>query len=142
MEQDTNAQSAQRFAAWLRDQLTVRGYNLSARGGGQRRFAKDSGITPSTVSRVLSGEGSTDTRTLERIATALNLSLAEVMVRAGVLTPADLQAVTHRDPTRPPMTPDEAADELGITDPHARRVFTATINALRTQPANERRAEH
>lgn len=139
---DTRAQSAAGFAVWLRDQLTAAGYNLSPRGGGQRNFAQDSGITTSTVSRMLSGEGSTDTRTLERVAATLRKPLAEVMVRAGVLTTQDLQEVAHRDPTRPPMTPDDAADELGITDPHARRVFIATIEALRTPHADERRAEH
>ena len=144
MEHDdaTRAQSAQQFAAWLRAELTAAGYNLAARGGGQRLFAKDSGITTSTVSRILAGEGSTDTRNLERIAVALRKPLADVMVRAGVLTTRDLQEVALRDPTRPPMTPDEAADELGITDPHARRVFIATTEALRTPPADGRQAEH
>lgn len=141
-DEETRAQSARAFAAWLRSELASAGYNLSPRGGGQRLFAKDSGITTSTVSRMLAGEGSTDTRTLERVATTLREPLAEVMVRAGVLTPQDLQEVAHRDPTRPPMTPNDAADELGITDPHARRVLIATIEALRTPSADERRAEH
>ncbi|MGW7201070.1 helix-turn-helix domain-containing protein [Streptomyces chryseus] len=139
--EEARGQSARDFAAWLRDQLTIRGYNLALRGGGQRRFAADAGITTSTVSRMLAGEGSTDTRTLEKVAASLGVSLGEVMIRAGVLTPHDLQAVTYRDPNRPPLTPDQAADELGITDPYARRVFNATIKALRTEPTEQRRAE-
>ncbi|MFE6683967.1 helix-turn-helix domain-containing protein [Streptomyces sp. NPDC057729] len=122
------------FASWLTDTLTASGYDLSPKGGGRTRFAADSGISPSTVGRLLQGQGATNITTLEQLATALRRPLPEILVRAGVLTQSDLEQVATRDPNRPPITPDEAADELGITDPQARKVFRATIDALRTPP--------
>lgn len=135
------ASGAADFAAWLHDQLTRRGYDLGIRGGGQTRFAEDSGIGRATISRILSGQGATDTRVLAVLAQTLRVPLATVLVQAGILTEAELAAVRAPDTDRP-LTPDEAATELGIVEPTARAVFAATVDTLRqTQAQRSRRAE-
>ncbi|MCX4824214.1 helix-turn-helix transcriptional regulator [Streptomyces sp. NBC_01142] len=126
--------SPDQFATWLKRQLEQRGYDLRPRGGGQSRFAADSGIGAGTVSRMLRGEGATETRVLKMLADALQLPLAEVLVAAGVLSASELCNV--RNPARPdPLTPEEAADELGITDPQSRRLFVSMTETLRQQRA-------
>ncbi|MEV4036404.1 helix-turn-helix domain-containing protein [Streptomyces umbrinus] len=125
----------QQFAEWLRQQLTRRGYDLRPRGGGQTRFADDSGIGRATISRLLSGQaGATDTRVLALLAEALHVPLGEVLVQAGVLSPQELGAV--RQPTQGSrrITPEQAADELGIQDEQARRLFVNMAETLQRTP--------
>ncbi|MEU3917086.1 helix-turn-helix transcriptional regulator [Streptomyces sp. NPDC029004] len=123
------------FAAWLHEQLSRRGYDLSGpRSGGKSAFASASGISASTVGRLLRGDHVTDTRVLAMLANALNVPLGEVLVRAGVLNQSELQAVQHPPAGRPGITPEQAADELGITDEQSRRLFIAMTNTLQRQP--------
>ncbi len=130
--------TAAQFADWLRDQLTRRGYDLGTRGGGQTRFAEDSGIGRATVSRILSGQGATDTRVLALLADALHTPLGEVLVHAGILDAGELHAVQRPADTH--ITPDAAADELGIVDPQARRLFLSMVETLqRDAPKGARR---
>lgn len=116
------------FAAWLRNELTRRGYVLTPRGGGQKSFASDAGVSTATVSRILRGEGVTDLGVLEKIATSLGVRLGTILVEAGLLEPDELGSVQR---PRGHMSADEAADELGITDPTARQVFRGMVNTLK-----------
>ncbi|MFE5851977.1 helix-turn-helix domain-containing protein [Streptomyces sp. NPDC056500] len=122
------------FPQWLHDQLTQRGYELnSPRGGGKSRFAADSGISPATVGRLLKGDRVTDFAVLELLSTALRIPLGEILVRAGMLDRSELRAVRSPAPS-PRITPDQALDELGITDPAARTALLATIRAFQRPP--------
>lgn len=132
MERTTG--SAQQLATWLREQLTRRGYDLSPRGGGQTRFAEDSGIGRATISRMLGGHGATDTRVLGQLAAALEVPLGEVLVRAGILDERELARVRDPQPGTRRITPEEAADELGIVDSHARRLFLSMVETLQRTP--------
>ncbi|WHM36285.1 helix-turn-helix transcriptional regulator [Streptomyces sp. BPTC-684] len=136
MERTTRATPHQ-FAAWLHDQLTRRGYDLRPRGGGQTRFADDSRIGRATISRILSGQGATDTRILALLSEALRLPLGEVLVRAGILDESELRAVQDPTPGSRRITPEQAADELGIDDGQSRRLFISMTETLqRTPPPN------
>lgn len=121
------------FGDWLAAKLEGLGYDLSGqRSGGRSAFAEASGISLTTVMRLLKGEIPTDIRILRTLAEAIREPYAEVLVRAGVLTAEELAAV--RRPTAPPgerITPDQAADELGITDPTERRLFLNMTDTLR-----------
>lgn len=123
------------FAAWLRDQLARRGYDLRPRGGGQTRFAADSGIAQSSISRMLRGQGAPETRVLETLAETLDLPLAEVLVAAGILTRDVLHAIRQQNPRTAPLTPEAAAEELGITDPQKVELFVSMTETLRKQRA-------
>lgn len=133
MEQQRN-NAARAFGDWLRDQLTRRGYDLGIRGGGQSRFAEDSGIGRATISRILNGSGATDTRVLALLADALHLPLGEVLVRAGILDESELRAVQAPDPGHRRITPEQAADELGIRDDQTRRLFVSMTETLQRTP--------
>ncbi|MFD4371534.1 XRE family transcriptional regulator [Streptomyces sp. NPDC058527] len=133
------------FGGWLAAKLEGLGYDLSGRrSGGRTAFAKDSGISMATVMRLLNSEIPTDVRILRTLADAIHEPYADILVRAGVLTPEELAAV--RRPTAPPgdrITPDQAADELGITDPTERRLFLKMTDTLRrsTPPGEQRVAD-
>jgi transcriptional regulator with XRE-family HTH domain len=134
-------EGAQQLAAWLRDQLTRRGYDLGPRGGGQSRFAQESGLGRATVSRMLGGQGATDTRVLAQLAAALHVPLGEVLVRAGIATDNDLARIAEPEPGARRITPEQAADELGISDDQARRLFVSMVETLqRTPPPTEQRS--
>lgn len=131
----TTEDAARHFAAWLREQLIARGYDLGIRGGGQTKFAEDSGIGRPTISRMLAGHGTADTRTLALLADALRLPLPAVLVAAGILTESELSAVRTPTPGASRITPEQAADELGILDEQSRRLFVNMAATLqRTSP--------
>lgn len=70
------------FGNWLRQQLTSRGYDL--RRGGQSRFARETDIDVSTISRALKGERMPEIDALRRIGRVLGHSLGEMLVAAGL----------------------------------------------------------
>jgi transcriptional regulator with XRE-family HTH domain len=113
--------------------MLERDYDLSARGGGQRRLAEQTGLAPSAISRLLKGATlNPDPESLRLIADALALPFGTVLVHAGILTTDELTAVQASPPSdRPPLTADEAADALGLTDPVARQMHAAGVQAAR-----------
>lgn len=123
------------FAAWLSQELVRRGYDVTGlRSGGRSRFAADSGISASTVGRLLRGEAVTDTRVLGTLASALEKPLAEILVRTGVITDEQLYDVQHpTTDTARKISPEEAANDLGITDPHKRELFLNMTRTLQEQ---------
>jgi transcriptional regulator with XRE-family HTH domain len=118
---------------WLYDRMIERDYNLSARGGGQRRLAEQTGLSPATISRLLTGSAlNPDPESLRRIADQLGLPFPEMLVQFGVLTAAELHAVQTTPPSdRPPLTEEQAAAEVGITDPVALDMYKAGVRAAR-----------
>lgn len=120
------------FATWVKDQITRQGYDISgARSGGRSRFAEDSGISPASVGRLINNGDVKDIKVLSLLAEALRVPLGEVLVRAGILPESELRAVQEPPPTPHPMTPDEAADALGIDDELDRELFRNTVDTLR-----------
>ncbi|WP_328678393.1 helix-turn-helix domain-containing protein [Streptomyces sp. NBC_00343] len=141
MEQDSERdpeQTRREFGDWLHACLEKRGYVLTPRGGGQSRFAEDSGLGRSTVGRILGGKGATDTEVLKAIATTLGVPYGEVLVRAGITTWEELAAVRSPTPaaaTGRYLTAEQAADGLGFVEgvEPERSVFIASTNALQSQ---------
>ncbi|MBT2427239.1 helix-turn-helix domain-containing protein [Streptomyces sp. ISL-112] len=123
------------FGRWLAHRLEDLGYDLSSpRSGGRSAFAEAAGLSPSTVTRLLRGEMPTDPRLLRTLAEAIKEPYAALLVRAGVISPEELAAVQNPTTTNP-ITPDQAADELGITDPVERKVFINMVRTLARPPA-------
>lgn len=125
--------TAREFADWLRAQMQARGYDPAPKGGGQAQLVRETGLGRSTISRLLNGAPHTpDPESLRKIADVLALPFGEVLIRAGILTVAELRAVQTAPPSdRPPLTTDDAADALGITDPVARQMHAAGVQAAR-----------
>lgn len=119
-----------RLARWLTGQLTARGYDLSVRGGGRTKFADDTGISRATISRILSGHGSNDVAILNAIADRLGIPRITVLIEAGLITDADLNA------PRPPITDAEAARELGLDDRETELFISYLDTIRRTRPAD------
>lgn len=133
--------TAQTFADWLTALMRERGYALPPNGrGGVRRLAEQAGVSPSVISTLLRGENpNPQPESLRLIAAALRVPFGETLIRAGVLTPAELQDVQTVPVTdRPPITPEQAAEDLGFTDPTEVQLLTAYVNALRRQRPDER----
>lgn len=127
------ARTAQEFADWLTARMRERGYDLSPKGGGQARLVRETGLGRTTISRILNGHPHIpDPDSLRKIAEVLALPFGEVLIRAGVLTENDLRAYQTAPPSdRPPLTTDQAADALGLTDPVARQMHAAGVQAAR-----------
>ncbi|WP_280684868.1 helix-turn-helix transcriptional regulator [Kitasatospora sp. MAA19] len=129
----------QRFAAYLRTAALRAGYDVvSPRGGGKSRLAHDSGISLTTISRVLAGTRALDPASYEGLARALRVPLRELMVEGGIVPSESLPGWPDHAVRSRPITPDEAADELGITDPVDRQMFLAMVDRLRRDRAAER----
>ena len=126
----TDRERDREFGRWLFAELERRGYDMSRKGGGRTKFAADSGVSPSTIARAVRGDGIRDVPILTLIAEALGIRVSTILVRAGVLTEEDLHGVNHPERRRP-ITPEEAARELGISEPSAVEAFVAMTRALR-----------
>ncbi|MER5785774.1 helix-turn-helix transcriptional regulator [Streptomyces mobaraensis] len=107
---------------WLHDELESRGYNLSQRGGGRRRFADLSGVPVATLSRVLRDDGGADPGTLRKIAEALGVPLTPLLVLANVIPEAEFQPRA--------ITTDEALAALGVTKPAHKAAVLSMVRAL------------
>ncbi|MFF3353347.1 helix-turn-helix domain-containing protein [Streptomyces sp. NPDC002917] len=120
------------FGQWLTHELNRRGYDLSQRGGGRRKFADEAEIPVATVSRFLRDEGGVDPRTLGRVATGLGVPVAPLLVKAGLLPASELNPETRE------ITPQEALAALGINDPHDQDALMGMVRALRAKEGGER----
>lgn len=112
--------------------------------GAKARFSRDTGMTDSSVTRLWQGIALPDARFYDRIAEVTSLDLGTLLVEGGILTPESLQSLSETDRSQvgSRLTPDEAADQLGIKDDVGREIFYATIERLKRledQDASDRR---
>ena len=118
---------AERFAAYVRPAAQAAGY---VGHGSKARLAADTGMTDSSVSRMLAGQAIPDPRFFEAIAEHLKIDVRDLLVEAGIIS-ARLLTETSQSQVRSRVTPETAADELGFTDPVERQMFLATVERLR-----------
>lgn len=125
---------AQRFAEFIRPAVVAAGYDIdSPRGGGKKALAEATGMSPSSVGRMLAGQTLPEPQHLERLAEVLGVSLMELLVRSGVVSE---KAGRTQPPTavQPPaekaLTPESAARAFGIRSPDRIQMFTAMVKML------------
>lgn len=70
------------LGAWILTKIDAAGL------GSQRGLARAAGVSPSTITRIISGDGTPDTPTLRKIAAALDVDAGELLTRAGHDRPA------------------------------------------------------
>jgi transcriptional regulator with XRE-family HTH domain len=102
--------------------------------GGQVALAEDTGMSPSAVGRMLRGETLPDPERFEAIAKAVGLSVGDLLIEAGIVSPESLSTPSQTRATgvgSHSITLDEAANALGIFDPVARDMLAATVERLR-----------
>ncbi|MFG2637842.1 hypothetical protein ACGFX8_29085 [Streptomyces sp. NPDC048362] len=126
----------QRFAAIVVPHAERAGYTGH---GAKARFARDTGMAEASVSRLWQGTALPDARFYSAISEATGIDLGALLVEGGILSPESLQSLseTDRSRVRSALTPQEAADRLGITDDVGREVFFTTINRLKRLESDE-----
>ncbi|MFJ8082000.1 helix-turn-helix domain-containing protein [Streptomyces sp. NPDC096205] len=135
------ASRAYRFAEYIRPAVLAAGYDIdSPRGGGRKELADATGMSPSSVGRMLAGQTLPDPVHLERLAEVLQLPLMEMLIRSGVVSARAGQAAkpsTQHPPPNTPLTPETAARLLGIRSPDRVQMFAAMARTLVDQERAE-----
>lgn len=130
---------AQRFAEFIRPAVVAAGYDIdNPRGGGKKALAEATGMSPSSVGRMLAGQTLPEPALLERLAEVLGLSLLDLLTHSGVISERARHATTPRlaaaeTPKEPKLTPEEAARALGIRSPDRVQMFAAMAKTLASQ---------
>ncbi|MGY4903270.1 hypothetical protein [Streptomyces sp. 900116325] len=121
---------AQRFAAIVVPAAKRAGYTGHGAGA---RLARDAEMSESSVSRMLKGQAVPDMKFWAPLANAVGIQLADLLVEMGI--PLDsLRALSESNQSQVgsrSITPQEAADKLGLTDPIGREMLIATIERLK-----------
>ncbi|MFB6809467.1 helix-turn-helix domain-containing protein [Streptomyces sp. NPDC056387] len=109
--------------------------------GGQVLLAQETGMSPSAVGRMLRGETLPDPRQFEAIARAVDLTVRDLLIEAGIVSPESLSTPAQTRATgvgSHSITLDEAANALGIHSDVGREMFAAAVERLqRTERATE-----
>ncbi|MFE9098526.1 helix-turn-helix domain-containing protein [Streptomyces sp. NPDC007264] len=120
---------AEQFAAYVREAARRAGYDIdSPRGGGKTALARDTGMSPSSVGRMIAGKAMPDPAYFESLAAALRVPLSELLVLSGLIS---RDVFTEQQPPRS-LSPREAAAELGIKEPAKVELFETMVRALLT----------
>lgn len=126
---------AQRFAAAVVPAARRAGYTGH---GAQARLARDTGMTESSVSRMFKGQSIPELRFLSPLADALGMSPLELLIKTGLMSTESLRTLSESDPSQvgSGLTPEEAAEQFGITDDVGKMMFSAMVDRL-TRPQDE-----
>lgn len=128
---DSPNERAQRFGALVCELAPRAGYDLTTGAGGRAALARDVGMSPSAVGRMVNGETLPMPSQFEKIARALHTDVRHLMVAAGVISSTDWAESSIPDvrsaTVQSPLSPQEAADAWGITDPMIRRMLINSI---------------
>ena len=130
---------AKRFAALVTERARLAGYNLDTGAGGRTELARDIGMSPSAVGRMLNGKTLPMPHQLEPISKAVKTPIRTLLVTAGVISetswpPEAYSVVRSASEQTPTVSPEAAADAWGIVDPSIRAMLLGTIqHAMRLQ---------
>lgn len=128
MTADEEPSRAEKFAAVVKPAAARAGYTGR---GAIARLARDSGLPETTISRMLAGERIPDPRSFEALASALQISIGELLVGAEIVSTSTLHQIATTPVRSHPISVEEAADDLGITDPVDRQMFAGMVERLR-----------
>lgn len=137
---DAPTSREERFFALVLPALHRAGY---ASYGGQQKLVADTGVNKSTASRLLRGETIPHVKFFPVLAKALGLDPVELLVAADIVPPEYLesqQTLSETDRSQVgsgSLTPEEAADQLGILDDVGRVMFLAVVDKLTPDDADE-----
>lgn len=112
----------------------------------QQRLADDTGMSPSTVSRLVRGVKVPDIKHFPALAKVIDMDPLELAVDVGLLPEEFLESQQTLSETNQSqvgsgsITPEEAAERLGITDDIGKMMFFGAIDRL-TQPQDDTDAD-
>ena len=121
---------AERFAAVVRPAAAEAGYTGH---GSQARLARDTGMSESSVSRMLKGQAIPELRFLAPLADAIGMSPIDLLIKTGLIAPESLRTLSETEPSQVgsrPITPEDAAERLGIRDEVGRQMFLGVVERL------------
>lgn len=122
---------AEKFGEYVLAAARQAGYDVdSPRGGGKKALADAAGMSHASVSRMLAGRTIPDPTFFEALAHALGVRLGELLVRSGLASRDALGP--EEEPLRRPISPREAAADLGLKDPAKIQLFETMVRALLT----------
>jgi transcriptional regulator with XRE-family HTH domain len=134
----------EKFFALVYPALVERGYTAY---GGQQRLVADTGMNKSTASRLINREGIPHVQFFTPLAKVLRLDPVALLVAAGILPPDYLESQQTLSETKQSqvgsgsITPEDAADQLGIHDEVGRFTFFAVVEMLKNPPTDGEDAE-
>lgn len=101
--------------------------------GAKARFSRDTGMPDSSVTRLWQGTALPDARFYGPISDVTGIDLATLLVEGGVVSPEYLQSLSETGRSRvvSRLTPEEAAEGLGIRDDVGREIFFGTVERLK-----------
>ncbi|MER5764157.1 helix-turn-helix transcriptional regulator [Streptomyces sp. NPDC002082] len=123
------------FAAWVEDLMRQRGYDIdSPRGGGKSRIADEAGVHRAAVTRLLQRQSMPDLETMRRMAPFLGVSVRDMLIRSGRVSPEELPLAPLPLPAggqRPAI--EDFARWLGV--PEERRAVFVKVVSQFLEPA-------
>jgi transcriptional regulator with XRE-family HTH domain len=139
---DATPTRAQRFRDIVVPAAQRAGYNSY---GAKAKFARDTGMTESSVSRMWTGQAIPEPRFFQLIADAVGLHPGVLFVEAGLMSQEALQSLSETDRSQvlSTLTPEDVADHFGINDPVGREMLYATFERLkRLEDEADRPTDH
>ena len=122
------------FCAFVRARAIRVGYDLSsARSGGRKQLADDTGMSHASVCRMLNGQTVPVAEVLEGLAGALDVHVGLLFELAGIVSPGVLTRSVDADPKR--LTAQQAAARLGIRGSLRVALFEAITATLLSDEA-------
>lgn len=103
-------------------------------------MARETGMSLSSVGRMLSGQTLPDPATFHTLADVLNVPIYELLVHSGLI-PQNTVIPNHHIKTPQKKTPRKAALELGITDPRNVELFEAVVENMLMQERGDNARE-
>lgn len=134
MGSDVDMTPSEQFAAWLAPAMRAAKYDLEKLSGGRKDFADAVGVAPGTVTRWLSGGTVPDPDKFEAIASALGVDPIDMLIGCGIISAKPVTSGQETEVRSRPITPSQAADELGIDNPVDRELFLAMVDRLAKRP--------
>lgn len=134
MGSDVDMTPSEQFAAWLAPAMRAANFDLERLSGGRTAFAEAVGVAGATVTRWLSGKSMPDPDKFEAIAAAVGVDPVEMLIECGIISAKSAATGRETEVRSRPITPSEAADDLGIDDPVDREMFLAMIASLAKRP--------
>ncbi|MFF2650357.1 helix-turn-helix domain-containing protein [Streptomyces sp. NPDC058045] len=133
MSENANTRRAEQFAAYIREAARRAGYDIdSPRGGGKTAIARATGMSQSSVGRIIAGTSMPDPVYLQPLARTLRVPIEEMLVLSGLVSRESLTEAREA-PAQRPLSPRDAANDLGIRDPSMVDAFETMVRALLTQ---------
>ncbi|MFF6773949.1 helix-turn-helix domain-containing protein [Streptomyces sp. NPDC012637] len=133
-----STQGLDEFAGWVEGLMRARGYDIdSPRGGGKSRIADEAGVHRAAVTRLLQRQSMPDLETMRRIAPLLGVSVRDMLIRSGRVTPEELPVAADLLPPgdwQPTM--EDFARWLGVPDERM-DVFVKVVNQFLDHPETE-----